>query len=361
MGANSVTRKLCTAVFLLLAAVNLHAQAVDAKVCDILAHPKDYDGKIVRITGTVSVGFDEFVIKDTDCKQQVNAIWLNYPAGTKAKAGPVALISLQLAKNSPGQPAPISATPVKLDAGGDFKKLDAILSAPAKIKGLCLGCVRSTATATLTGRLDGVDTASLEKTGSMFTGVKGFGNLAKYRARLVIQSVANVTENEIDYSRPAELGPASPDLGLSPDNLKRASAAYGAPGDDNGVEMSFGGANALPPDDGAKGHGNSPDGLLLNVVLDGDRLKGNAMSEAIAHTGTHIADLRESPASQTMYQLEGRAWGITVLSAIVNKEKTLTLPGGYLAWNHDWSQADQQKQLPGSIDGFLTHWDALTK
>ena len=90
-------------VCLFTAAVAAGAQAVDAKVCDILAHPKDFDGKMVRITGTVAAGFDEFVMRDISCKQSVNAIWLNYPTGTKAKAGPIAVITLQLAKNSPGQ------------------------------------------------------------------------------------------------------------------------------------------------------------------------------------------------------------------------------------------------------------------
>lgn len=337
------------------------AQTVDTKVCDILAHPADFNGKIVRLTGTVVAGFDEFMIRDTSCKQSVNAIWLAYPTGTKAKAGPVAVITLRLARNSPGHATPVSAMPVKLDTGGDFKKFDSALSASVKTPGRCLGCVRSTVTATLTGRLDAVDTVSLEKTESMFTAVKGFGNLGRYPARLVIQSVANLTQNDIDYSKPADLGDGNVGLGLTAEDLKRAAAAFGAPGEDNGVEVGFAGANSLSPDDGAKGSGDSPDGLLLTVTLDGDRLKGSAMAEAMAHTGTHIADLRESPTGRDLFQLESRAWGVTVLSAISNKEKTLTLPGGYLVWNSNWTEVDQQKQLPGSLSGYLTQWAALTR
>ena len=337
------------------------AQTVEAKVCDILAHPKDFDGKMVRITGTVVAGFDEFMIRDTGCKQSVNAIWLAYPAGTKAKAGPVAVITLQLAKNSPGHATSVSATPVKLDTGEDFKKFNSVLSTPAKTPGPCLGCVRATVTATLTGRLDAVDVVSLEKTGSMFTAVKGFGNLARYPARLVIQSIANVRENVIDYSKPADLGDGNVGLGLKADDLKRAATAYGAPGEDNGVNVGFTGGNSSRPDDGTKGTGNSPDGLLFNVTIDGDRVKGSAMGEAMAHMGTHIADLRESPMAQNLYQLEGRAWGVTVMSAISNKEKTLTLPGGYVVWNSSWTDVEQQKQLPGSLSGYLTQWAALSR
>jgi hypothetical protein len=354
-------RTLIAVVCLFMSAVTIEAQMVNAKICDILTHPKDFDGKTVQVTGTVAAGFDEFIIRDTNCNQTVNAIWLDYPTGTKAKAGPVAMITLQLAKNSPGQASAVSEMHVTLDTGGDFKKFDSILSAPAKTSGLCLGCVRSTVTATLTGRLDAVDTVSLEKTGSMFTVVKGFGNLGRYPARLVIQSISNVSENEIDYSKPADLGDGDVGLGLSADNLKRAAAAYGAPGEDNGVDVEFGEANSLRPDDGIKGSGNSPDGLLLIVAIDGNRVKGNAMGAAMAHTGTHIADLRESPMGRNLFQLEGRAWGVTVLHAIGDKEKTLTLPGGYVAWNSKWTADEQQKQLPGALSGYLTRWAGLSK
>lgn len=354
-------RVLITLAYLSICAATAGAQTVDAKVCDILAHPSAFNGKMVRITGTVVAGFDEFVIRDTSCGQAVNDIWLDYPAGTKAKAGPMAVVSLQLAKNSPGQPTAISEMPVKLDTGGDFRRFDSILSAPAKTPGRCLGCVRSTATATLTGRLDAVDAVSLEKTGSMFTTVKGFGNLARYPARLVIESVANVSENDIDYSRPAQPGDGSVDLGLTADQLKRAVAAFGAPGEDNGVEVGFGGVNVLASDDGAKGGAESPDGLLLNLVIDGDRAKGNAMSEAMAHMGTLIADVRESPMGRDSFQLEGRAWGATVMSAISNKEKTLILPGGYVAWNRDWPDAERQKEITGAVSGYLTHWDGFSR
>lgn len=354
-------RILIAIVCLLMGTGAAGAQTVDAKVCDILAHPKDFNGKMVRVTGIVAAGFDEFVIRDTSCKQSVNDIWLDYPTGTKAKAGPVAVITLQLAKNSPGQATSVSMLPVTLDMGGDFKKFDSVLSSSVKTPGQCLGCVRSTAMATLTGRLDAVDAVSLEKKGSMFTVVKGFGNLARYPARLVIQSVANVSESEIDYSKAADLGDGNVGLGLKTNDIKRAADAYGAPGEDNGVDIGFTGGNSLRSDDGAKGSANSPDGLLLIVTMDGDRLKGNAMSEAMAHTGTHIADLRESPMGRNLFQLEGRAWGVTVASAIINKEKTLTLPGGYVAWNSKWTDADQQKQLPGSLSGYLTQWAGLSR
>jgi hypothetical protein len=64
---------------------------------------------------------------------------------------------------------------------------------------------------------------------------------------------------------------------------------------------------------------------------------------------------------RNLFQLEGRAWGVTVMNAISNKEKTLTLPGGYVAWNSKWTDVDQKKQLPGSLSGYLTQWAGLSR
>lgn len=81
---------------------SLSAQVVDSTVCDILANPQSYDGKIVRIKGLVIAGFEEFAVEGSGCNQMVNAIWLDYPEGTKGKAGPAAFLRLQLAAKLPG-------------------------------------------------------------------------------------------------------------------------------------------------------------------------------------------------------------------------------------------------------------------
>ena len=58
----------------------LYAQAVDTTVCAVMKNPAAFNGKIVRIKGTVVAGFDEFVIKDATqdphCGYPVDAIWL---------------------------------------------------------------------------------------------------------------------------------------------------------------------------------------------------------------------------------------------------------------------------------------------
>lgn len=360
----------------------LAAQVVDASVCDLLANPQSFDGKMVRIEGTVVAGFEDFAIKAPGCNQA--AIWLVYPEGTKAKAGPVAAVQLQLAQNNPASVANLNRPGVKLEKNKDFRQFDSLLSTPYRSGGMCLGCVRYTVTATLVGRLDGTkDTGVIRDKAGKFAGVSGFGNLNRYGARLVLQSVSHVTSQEIDYARNAaatkddsqrEPGGGDPIAAVhqiarafSPgsaaaNEVERAAAAYGKEGEDNGVEVGFGASNEVPKNDSPKGDHNSPDGLLFNCTFDTDRLKGEALTRAISHVGTHIAEIRDPQSiakSENPYELEHHAWQTTVLSAIGSRQKTLTLPGGYLVWNSAWPEADRSKMVDDAISKFLADWESL--
>jgi hypothetical protein len=50
--------------------------------------------------GTVIAGCEEFSIVGLGCSQKANGIWLDYPQGTRGKAGPAASVQLQLARNN---------------------------------------------------------------------------------------------------------------------------------------------------------------------------------------------------------------------------------------------------------------------
>jgi len=356
------------------------AQTIDASVCDVLAKPESYNGKMIRIQTTVIAGLDEFAAVDPACKQKVNAIWLDYPEGTKAKAGPAAILRLQLAKNSSGKGVDESLARVTLDKNKDFKDFDSLLSAPAKTSERCLGCAHATATATLTGRLDAVAEAGLEHDDKgQFIAVQGFGNLNLYKARLVIASVADVAGHEIDYSKANALPKTNTDQGggdpvavaheaakafgsnIAGLAIERAAAAFGAPGDDNGVEVGFGAGNEVPKGEGQKGAGSSPDGLLFLTTFNMDRLKGRALPEAIVHTGALIADLRGGKSGESLYQLELIAWQVTILSAMANGEKSVTVPGGTILWESGWSSEERSANFASGIHAYLANWSALAR
>ena len=352
-------------------------QVTDATVCDILKAPQSFDGKTVRVKGTVVAGLDQFVVRGEGCGKSVNAIWLAYPEGTKGKAGPAAVVELQPASNFEGTvPAPNRAA-VTLDRNKDFKQFDSLLSAPYKSGGMCLACVRNEVSATLVGRLDGTKAEiKRDKTGKI-TAISGFGNLNAYSARLVLQSVSEVAAHEIDYSKWSAItkedtvpeapsgnpvagvhqvarvfGPGNP----SGEQIERAADAYGKEGEKNGVEISFTGAAEASGRLEGKSAQSSPDGVIYNCIFETARLKGDALGRALAHMGQHVADVR-SPGPDTgdnLYRLEYAAWGTTVYSAVGAHQKTLTIPGGYLVWNAGWPQADIANSLNAAIREFLS-------
>jgi hypothetical protein len=349
----------------------LHAQVIDTTVCDILKNPQSFNGKIVRIKATVSAGFDLFVVKGPECGQHVDAIWLSYPEGTRGKAGPAAILQMQPAHNFGGTVTVVDRAPVQLDKNKDFKQFDSLLSAPAKIGGLCLGCIRNDVSATLVGRLDGTQ-VELRRDGSgKIVSISGFGNLNAYGARLVLQSVSDVSPQEIDYSKPAVAPPAASDVATEfgmhhplNEQPKRAVEAFGKEGDDNGVNVGFAGMNEATKSAEMKSDHDSPDGVLFNCSFDSTRLKGDDMGRAMTHLGEHIVDLRnpeQGNESASLYQLEYRAWLTTALGAIGAGQKSMTSPGGYLLWTSSWPQASINRNTNDALTAFLANQALLSK
>ena len=366
------TRYIVAAGFVAGIAVGAQAQAVDASVCDVINHPMKYDGKIVRLKGTVQVDFDSFIMRGDTCS---NSLWLSYPAGTKAKSGPAAVISMQLAANATGTPG--TARPaLTLEKNQDFLMFDLLLSTRPKTNGMCLGCVKSDVTATLVGRIDGTENAGLVRAkDGKITSLDGFGNMNQYMARMVIQSVTDVTAKEIDYSKTPKVaddnqgGSGKDYMALTkksedgfakgtdaPAQVQAAIDAYGAPGQDNGVTIGFGDTANVPDGEGTKSAKNSPDGLLLTVKFDSDKLKGDALSRAIAHEGAAIVMLRDKMVASNN-AIEMKAWNTTLLVVIGSRQKTLTVPGGIVLWSDSWAAADRNANAGAGMTSYLDDRD----
>ena len=380
-------RYFALSLFLIASTYSLHAQATDATVCDILKSPQSFDNKIVRIKGTVVASFDQFVIHDADCGQDVNGIWLSYPQGTKAKSGPMAMVELKPAHNFGGTAtAPAARTPVTLEKSKDFKEFDNRLSQMhSKGTGLCMGCVENQVTATVIGRLDSVASATLKRDASdKIVGMGGFGNLNAYPAQLVIQSVSDVTVKPEDYAKSDAItqgdqkdqqGP--PQQQASSDDplqaaLKLAAALNGKPMGDsvakavenlpkpkapsNGVTIGYGAMNEAAAND-APATQDSPDGILYLITLNKEKIKSDAMMSALLHMGQHIADIRtpvKGNEQAPVRVLENNAWVMSTEAAIFSTQKYVTLPGGYLMWNTKWPQPEQVQNMGDALKAFLT-------
>lgn len=365
----------------------LHAQVVDTTVCDILKNPTSFNGKIVKIKGTVTSGFDQFVVKGSNCGVQVSDIWLSYPEGSKAKSGPAAILEMQPAQNFTGTLAPEQRTPVALEKSKDFKQFDSLVAASAKVEAMCLGCPRYEVSATLVGRLDGTQAKVHRDKDGKILSFTGFGNLNAYNARLVLQSVSEVTSKEIDYSKITALKAdhvfTAPEADPVDSNraavkafgastaagmrLERASDAFGNKGDKmgaNGVFIVEGNLNEAAAKNEIKGAHTSPDGILFNCGLNTNRLQGDAKIRAIAHMGEHVADLRAPDKGfedEGIYEMEFKAWNTTVLSVTGYGQKALVLPGGYLLWSGAWAAAEQNSSVTDAIKGFLGTEELLNR
>ncbi len=388
-------RLLILAGLILGLGVCLRAQAVDTTVCDVVKNPASFDGKMVKITGTVVVGFDHFILedsKDPNCGFQVDGIWISYPDGTKGKAGPEAMVTIQPARNFSGKFTPPTRTPVTLQKDKEFKQFDSLL-AQTHQKGadLCLGCARYNVTATLVGRLDGVADASIKRDASgKITSFGGFGNMNAYPARLVLQSVSDVTPKEIDYSKNDDAtkiegggpprggfggsGDANTAIAMiqkmvgsmppnpSKDEMEKAIDVYGKPNDHTGVEVITGVSNE--PKEEQLGAKDSPDGALFNCMFNLDHLQGGALNLAVMHLGEHVSDLRsvqDSGGGAPLILLENNAWVVTTVEAVSSGTKFLTMPGGYLLWNSTWPAGERNDNMEAALKDFLAHEAQLSQ
>ncbi len=383
-------RVLVLALFASACACGLYAQAVDTTVCAIMKSPKAFDGKIVRVKGTVTAGFDDFIVKDSSpCGYQVDGIWLAYPQGTKGKAGAIAVLQVQPAHNFAGTYTAPTRTPVTLDKSKDFKQFDSLLSQPHnKGADMCLGCTRYTVSATLVGRLDAVESATLarDKAGKI-VGFGGFGNMNLYPARLVLQSVSDVTPKEVDFSKTdaitkgdtvtfAGSGDLYDPVAAAQKSIARLAgtpagdqagkdvAVFGKPGEHTGASIIYAATNEAAAKDEALGAKDSPDGILYNCIFNQGRMEGETQLRAIVHMGQHISDLRNPlPGNEDapLFVMEYNAWSMTAAAAVSSGQKFLTLPGGIMLWNLAWPQADRTTTMDDAIKNYLANEAALSR
>jgi hypothetical protein len=375
------------ALFLAVASFNLHAQTgaaapVNVKVCDVLKDPASFDGKTVSIQATVVSGLEEFLIEDEaqrDCGLKVNAIWLSYPKGTNAVSGPVVMLQMQAAKNFSGTPA-VKRDQVKLEKNKDWKQFDSILSEPYKGHGLCLGCARNAAAATLTGRIDAAKSAVMQRdSAGKIVSMGGFGNLNAYPVRMVLEEVSNPTAAPVDYSKIADdvkhdsepataagdprssLGDATSAAGTFSKNspnaalITRAVSAFGDKDNYSGIEINNGNDNEADIYAGQSRH-DSPDGVVYYVTVDPNRLRGKEMGYAMVHLGSHIADMRgQQPPSGpiSVFATESNAWLTDAFYALGKNQDNIVLPGGYLLWSLNWPTPERTNRMSGGILRYL--------
>jgi hypothetical protein len=167
-------------LFLVAAGTYSSDDVTEATVCQILADPVSFNGKMVKVRGRVVTGFEFFDIQGQWCGgQSINGITLAYPEEAGLK------------------PAP----PFTLRRDAEFEGFQRTLTEKVRKIGPLSYCYRYEVTATITGRLDGVEKAGIiQDSSGKVIAVQGFGHANRYRARLVIQSVSEVVAKDISPS-----------------------------------------------------------------------------------------------------------------------------------------------------------------
>ena len=136
--------------------------------------------------------------------------------------------------------------------------------------------------------------------------------------------------------------------------IEKALAALGTPGQDNGVVVAFGDVGECAGGRWARrGRRPLPDGLLLTIRMDADKLKGDAESRAIAHQATEVEDLRKPDGGDGM-KIQADAWQTVLLVTIGSRQKTMTLPGGLVYWNMSWPAAEQSPNAGSALTEYLS-------
>jgi hypothetical protein len=157
-------------------------------VCEIVAHPKRFAGRIVTVRAEVIVGLETFAIEDPSGK--CDRMWLQYAGGS-----PTAMVSL------PEQTPKAKKAKLELRRDVEFEQFDNLLNAEmhSRERGtLCMACKRYAVTATMTGRVD----VAPEET--------GFGHLNAYAFQFDLQSVSDAVGKDLAGNYDSELFSATP-------------------------------------------------------------------------------------------------------------------------------------------------------
>jgi hypothetical protein len=243
---------------------------------------------------------------------------------------------------------------------------------------MCLACSKYKVNATLVGRLDGVLKSGVTRDASgKIVNWSGFGNLSAYRSRLVLQSVSDVTPQELDYSKAAAETKADFTSVMATQDavvsalaaakafgagnpagaqIQRAADVFPKPHEPNGINIIFGAGNEVPKKEGSKGTAESSDGILYNCIFNFDRLQGEALNRATVHSGALVASIRNPLPEEKLdglYEMEYRAWTATIFQAVIVGQKTLTTNGGYVMWDSAWPSDSRVKMLDEEVKSYI--------
>jgi len=203
--------RLVLAIFMAVPSGVLSAQnknvPIRTTICELVKHPRRYNGRIVEVRATVQGGFETSALVDPACSERV---WFDGPderTNMRDIDGAVEYAEMKSPKDAdhPNRlkwlPLP---DPVSLQKDASYQQFADYLGKeyrPKDPRTICMSCPMFTVTATLTGRYDHAseDFRSYRDRSKKVLGVgpSGFGHLNGWASQFVLQSVRDVSAKPV--------------------------------------------------------------------------------------------------------------------------------------------------------------------
>jgi hypothetical protein len=110
-------------LLLLLAFTSFDARAedvVEVNLCELSKAPGNFNHKLIKVTGVVSQGFEDFTLSDAACHSKQN-IWLDY--GGTQKSGTMYCCGVSATRTRP-QPLIVEGIPTRINFDRQFRQFD---------------------------------------------------------------------------------------------------------------------------------------------------------------------------------------------------------------------------------------------
>ena len=189
----------------------LTKEPIKTTVCELVAHPERFNGKIVQVRATLSVGYEISVFLDDHCERGVLDGWSDLESQESMQFAYIdSEDELQHPERLKWKPVP-KVRPIKVQEDEGFRTLEKYVSqyyfdVPSTPGRDSCGfhCRKFKVSATFTGRFD-CDDRRLRafrnsSTGKITTWSGGFGHAGASPIQLVWQSVSDVVAIPIDRS-----------------------------------------------------------------------------------------------------------------------------------------------------------------
>ena len=165
--------------------------------CEVTKNPRRYDNKIVSVRASVQINSEYSILEDRHCS---DAVWLVLGDGSSLHG--LAMTVGQEPSRAQNH-RKFSRVPITLKRDASYKELERFLQINAKGESCTDNasalnppdCRTYRITATFTGRVDGVPPPV--KSGPGATERQGFGQMGLFKAQIVVQSVSDVSAEEI--------------------------------------------------------------------------------------------------------------------------------------------------------------------